>query len=172
MHKATPSLILACLCLLPAAALAQAPLYSNANPGDASTPALNLTPVSQSGADAPAGMLWSEAADDTMGAANAAAGFANELSGVGAQPFRFADDFTVPADRSWRIGAVTFYAFQTGYADDTVSPFGSMNLRIWIGPPGDPESFIIAGDTTTNRLVSLHPTSSTASSTPRTFPAP
>lgn len=68
-----------------------------------------------------------------------------------ASGFRVADDFTVPAD-GWFIDTITFFAYQTG--STTTSTINSVNLRIWDGPPGEPGSSVVYGDTTTNRLTS------------------
>ncbi len=64
--------------------------------------------------------------------------------------FRVADDFTVPAGPGWMIDTITFFAYQTG--SSTTSTINAVNLRIWNGPPGQPGSSIVFGDTTTNRL--------------------
>ena len=63
--------------------------------------------------------------------------------------FRMADDFTVPAG-GWNISQITFYAYQTG--STTTSTINNVNLQIWNGPPGQPGSIVVFGDTTTNRL--------------------
>jgi hypothetical protein len=65
--------------------------------------------------------------------------------------FRVADDFTI-ADGGWFIDTITFFAYQTG--SSTVPTIDHVNLRIWDGPPGDPGSNVVFGDTTTNRLAS------------------
>jgi hypothetical protein len=65
--------------------------------------------------------------------------------------FRMADDFTVPAG-GWTIDQITFFAYQTG--STTTSTINAVNLRIWDGPPNDPGSMVVFGDTTTNRLTS------------------
>lgn len=78
-----------------------------------------------------------------------------DLFGAGAQASvgnRVADDFRVIDPAGWDIDTVTFYAYQTESA--TTSTITAVNLRIWDGPPGNPESTIIFGDDTTNRLVS------------------
>ncbi len=64
---------------------------------------------------------------------------------------RIADDFTVTGG-GWFIETITFFGYQTG--SSTTSTFTSMNLRIWDGPPDNPASMIVFGDTTTNRLTS------------------
>lgn len=64
---------------------------------------------------------------------------------------RLADDFTVPAG-GWNISTITFFGYQTN--STTTSTFTSANLRIWDGPPDQPGSNVVFGDTTTNRLSS------------------
>lgn len=64
---------------------------------------------------------------------------------------RVADDFVVPAG-GWTINTITVYGYQTG--STTTSTFTAVNLRIWDGPPGQPSSNIVFGDTTTNRMAS------------------
>ncbi len=64
--------------------------------------------------------------------------------------FRIADDFEVPG--TWDIDTFTFFVYQTG--SDTTSIITAVNYRIWDGPPVDPESNVVFGDTTTNRLLS------------------
>ena len=62
---------------------------------------------------------------------------------------RIADDLTVTGG-GWFIETITFFGYQTG--SSTTSTFTSMNLQIWDGPPDNPASMIVFGDTTTNRL--------------------
>lgn len=66
--------------------------------------------------------------------------------------FRIADDFQVTAPGGWTIDTITFFAYQTG--STTTSTFTSMNLQIWDGPPDNPGSSVVWGDTTTNVLAS------------------
>ncbi len=63
---------------------------------------------------------------------------------------RVADDFTVTGN-GWQIDWITFFAYQT--FSDTNSTIDHVNYRIWDGPPNDPNSAIVFGDTTTNRLL-------------------
>jgi subtilisin family serine protease len=75
--------------------------------------------------------------------------------GFGAQPTtapanRIADDFTVTDPDGWDLGSVVFYAYQTG--SSTTSTLTAVNFRIWDGPPNDPGSTVVFGDTTTNRM--------------------
>ncbi len=74
-------------------------------------------------------------------------GFGHQLSAGN----RVADDFTVTGG-GWFIDTMTFFAYQTG--SSTTSTINNINLRIWDGPPNDPASSVVFGDTTTNRLVS------------------
>jgi hypothetical protein len=64
--------------------------------------------------------------------------------------FRIADDFTVLGPNPWMISSIRFYAYQTG--STTTSTITAVNYQIWNGPPGQPGSSVIWGDTTTNRL--------------------
>src|SRR5690606_12205982 len=63
---------------------------------------------------------------------------------------RMADDFTVGAG-GWDVETITFYGYQTG--SSTASSFTGVNYRIWDGPPDQPGSTVIYGDTTTNRML-------------------
>jgi hypothetical protein len=74
-------------------------------------------------------------------------GWAHSVAGG----FRVADNFTIPAGEHWTIDQITFYAFQTD--SGTASPMTEVNLRIWNGRPDYPNSRVVFGDTTTNRLV-------------------
>ena len=74
-------------------------------------------------------------------------GFGNQLSAGN----RIADDFTVTGG-GWLVDTITFFAYQTG--SSTTSTINHINLRIWDGPPNDPGSNVVFGDTTTNRLAS------------------
>ncbi|HBX69929.1 MAG TPA: hypothetical protein DEH25_11285, partial [Chloroflexi bacterium] len=65
---------------------------------------------------------------------------------------RVADDFTIADPGGWQIDTITFFAYQTG--SPTASTITAVNLRIWDGPPNDPASTVVFGDTTTNRLSS------------------
>ena len=65
---------------------------------------------------------------------------------------RLADDFTLSS--SARIRKIKFYAYQTG--STTTSTMTAVNLRIWNGPPNNPGSSIVFGDTTTNRMTATN----------------
>jgi uncharacterized membrane protein len=71
------------------------------------------------------------------------------LSGGGPH-FRIADEFMVTTPGGWTVDNLVFYAYQTG--STTTSSFTGVNYRIWDGPPDDPNSNVIYGDTTTNRF--------------------
>ncbi len=64
---------------------------------------------------------------------------------------RVADEFTVDDPDGWQVDAFTFFAYQTG--SSTTSTITAVNYRIWDGPPDDPASLVIFGDTSTNRLI-------------------
>ncbi|MBX3059499.1 MAG: proprotein convertase P-domain-containing protein [Anaerolineae bacterium] len=72
-------------------------------------------------------------------------GFGNQVSAGN----RVADDFTVTGG-GWLVQNITFFGYQTG--SSTTSTFTAVNLRIWDGPPNDPNSNVVFGDTTTNRM--------------------
>ena len=130
-----------CACIvLGAAATAHAQLYSN-GPFRTGT-------VTRSGVSAPSGTEWSEVQSNTGNNAES-----NTLAGSSgaAGTFRLADNFSVPAGQQWTVTDVVVYAYQTGAAP-TPSPFVGATLRIWSGRPGDSGSFIMFGDTSTNRL--------------------
>jgi hypothetical protein len=74
-------------------------------------------------------------------------GFGNQVSAGN----RIADDFTVTDAAGWYVDKVTFFGYQTG--STTASTFTGVNLRIWDGPPNNPASSVVFGDTTTNRLM-------------------
>ncbi|CAG0985159.1 hypothetical protein PHYC_01981 [Phycisphaerales bacterium] len=147
--------MLAFLAPLSLAAFAHADvfLYSNGNPSPF-VPALGASPSALNGAPAPGGFSWSEA--PLEGA------FCNSTAGVSshfvsnAGDFRITDDVTIPAG-GWTLDSILFYAYQPG-ASGPGSPFTRATLRIWSGAPGDPGSFVIWGDATTNRLISSQST--------------
>ena len=76
-------------------------------------------------------------------------GFNASASGL----FRISDDFAIPSGASWQITGVRLYAYMGG-SPTSPSPFTAVNYQIWNGPPSDPGSTVVFGDTTTNRLVS------------------
>jgi hypothetical protein len=64
---------------------------------------------------------------------------------------RITDDFTVDPG-GWEVDTITFYGYQTG-SPPSSSSFTAVNYRIWDGPPDDPTSTVVFGDTSTNRLL-------------------
>ncbi len=75
-------------------------------------------------------------------------GFGHQLS-LG---YRIADEFEITDPSGWDIDTITFFAYQTG-SPTSPSPINHVNYQIWDGPPDDPGSSVVFGDTTTNRLV-------------------
>jgi len=63
---------------------------------------------------------------------------------------RVADDFTVTDSSGWVLDEVVFYAYQS-FAG-IPSTITAVNVQIWDGPPNDPSSSVVFGDTTTNRM--------------------
>jgi hypothetical protein len=152
MYKRT-SAVAALTCLLWVCADTLATdLYSNRS-GNPSLPALNPQAMSRSGVAAPAGQFWSECQpEDALPQANTVAGFSVYRNIAMTSNFRSADDFTVPAP-GWRLNEASFYASRTGNSTGT-DPFLNAYVQIWNGPPNQGTSSVIAGDLTTNRLVS------------------
>lgn len=66
---------------------------------------------------------------------------------------RIADQFTISDAAGWTVTSLVFYAYQTN-APTSPSPFTSVNYQIWDGPPNNPGSTVVFGDTVTNRLTS------------------
>jgi len=78
----------------------------------------------------------------------------NGVAGFGASgAVRLADDFTVPAGQVWSISEVRFFGYVTN--STASNPYSSWTLRVWNGPPDDPASLLVFGDTTTNRMASV-----------------
>ncbi|GJQ28902.1 MAG: hypothetical protein HBSAPP03_07860 [Phycisphaerae bacterium] len=147
--NASPAYVhaLAMVCLCGPQALGDS-LYSNGSANPA-VPALGASNISLSGVPAPSGFFWSEC-PATGGFANAMAGFSTHAQDAG--QFRFADDFAVPPG-GWTLQSLTVFAYQPG-AGGPASPFTGLSVRLWIGRPGDPGSFIVWGDTTTHAVTS------------------
>lgn len=137
--------------LVGGAAFGQEAIYSNGS-SMPSVPALVTGSVTSGGVAAPAGALWSEVPGVTGVASNAVGGFSSHLYSAGSS-YRFADDFTVPAGRQWRIDELAFFAYQPGAGGAGGSPFGAINVEIWTGPPTVAGSVRVYGDEVTNRLV-------------------
>lgn len=66
---------------------------------------------------------------------------------------RIADNFDVTNANGWNVDSITFYVYQGG-SPTNPSPILGINYQIWDGPPDDPTSMVVFGDTTTNRLTS------------------
>jgi hypothetical protein len=69
-----------------------------------------------------------------------------------------AEDFTVPTGRTWGIGSVTLFAYQTGAAT-APSTMTAVHIQIWDDVPGTPSATLVYGDEVTNRLTSSEWTS-------------
>ncbi len=80
---------------------------------------------------------------------NSSLGMTTLGSNVSVPTFRVADSFEV--EDSWLVETMSFFVYQTG--SGTESTIDHVNLRIWNGPPDDPDSQVVFGDTDTNRLV-------------------
>jgi hypothetical protein len=102
-------------------------------------------PLVNSPGTGPGGADESLARDVTVGLTSR--GYNHSVAGG----FRVADDFTVTAASGWDIDAITFFPYM-GTAPATPSPITGLNLQIWDGPPDNPGSAVVFGDTTTNRL--------------------
>jgi hypothetical protein len=111
-------------------------VYSNCN--------LSTGAMTKNGVAAPAGSTWSECARDETDptTANTTAGF----GGTGA--LRLADDFVVGSG-GMNLAYVKIPAYTTGATSLTLT---GATLQIWNGPPNDPNSQVVFGDPTTNRL--------------------
>ena len=118
------------------------------------------TPPMLSNWDAPEAILYDNGPLVTHpggGAGGADASVLQTALGMGTYGFgyqvtagnRLADDFTITGG-GWFVETITFFGYQTG--SSTTSTFTAMNLQIWDGPPDDPGSMVVFGDTTTNRL--------------------
>jgi len=133
---------------------AQTALFSNGS-ADPTLPALSTGAASASGVPAPAGAWWSELQADA-GGANAIAGFSvHRLLGTSGS-YRVADNFTVSPE-TWTIDRLDVFVYQTGF-DGPASPLAGATARIWWGVPDAPQSVLLWGDTTTNRLIEVEAT--------------
>lgn len=146
-----PAVLLAVACVTwPAVrASGQTELYNNGRAA-AGASGLATGSVAASGARAPSNAQWSEPPLQA-GAANAMAGFACFL-GSPSGALRIADDFSVPSGQSWTLQKAVLYVY--GRNAGTTSPVSAVTVRIWNGPPGAVGSQVVAGDTTSNRMVS------------------
>jgi hypothetical protein len=70
-----------------------------------------------------------------------------------ALPARIADDFTVPASKTWTLSKLRWLTYQTG--STTTSTINDVKVQIWSGAAGPfGGATLLAGDLTTNRLTS------------------
>jgi hypothetical protein len=126
------------------ASVAQTTLYNNSGSGVG----LITGTATSTGVPAPAGSAWSEVQADGTGS-NAIAGFSVHPAGSNAA-YRFADDFPVASRYGWGLREALFFVYSS---QPVGSPVASANAQIWNGVPGAPGSSVVAGDTTTNRLI-------------------
>lgn len=98
-----------------------------------------------------AGGANTSALQTTLGLTSFGAGH-NQAAAPPAGPITIADDFEVPAG-GWTIDTIQFFAYQTG-GNATTSSFTGYFVQIWDGDPRAPESSVVFGDLTTNRLAS------------------
>lgn len=128
-------------------AAAPVPRFSNTGLADLTNPGLATGASTASAIAAPVGGQWSEVQRNAALVSGAVAGFAAHPAET-AGTHRLADDFSVSGTAyGWSVSSISFYAYQTGAGP--ASPFASVNLRVWSGPPGDPGSSVLWGDTTT-----------------------
>jgi hypothetical protein len=104
-------------------------------------------PLVNSPGTGPGGADESIARNSTVGLTSR--GFNHSVSGG----YRVADDFTVPAG-GWDLASITFLPYMGSSPPTAPSPITGINLQIWDGPPDNPASTVVWGDTTTNRLSS------------------
>jgi hypothetical protein len=64
-----------------------------------------------------------------------------------------ADDFTVPATKTWSLAGLKWYAYQTGTPANPTGTIGDVRVRVWNLRPDQPGAAVLYGDTTTNRLL-------------------
>lgn len=125
-------------------------LYSNGS-ADPAVPAISTGSTTGSGAAVPGDGGWWSELQTAGGFTNAIAGFSNHTAGA-TGAYRFADDFTVAGTaHGWRISTIRLYAYRTGI-DTFEWPANGVNIRIWNGEPDLPDSQVVWGDTTTNRI--------------------
>jgi hypothetical protein len=66
---------------------------------------------------------------------------------------RLADDFVVPAGKTWTLSKLHWFGYQTG--SGTTSSINTVYVQIWSGAPGPlGGATLLAGNLTTNRLTS------------------
>lgn len=135
--------------LLSMALLTNAMIAQSYNNGGLSTGT-----VSKSGATAPNGYTWSEVQSNTGNTteSNTSAGFSGSYVNA-TNNFFLADDFTIPPGSNWKISAIDFFAYQTGYSG-AASPFNTARVSIYNTNPSVPGATGIWGNDTTNRFSS------------------
>ncbi len=62
-----------------------------------------------------------------------------------------ADNFTVNDASGWRVDSLAFFSYQSN--SDTFSTINAVHLLIWDGPPNNPASTVIWGDTSVNIIL-------------------
>ena len=103
---------------------------------------LSTGPNTLTGVAAPAGATWAEGVVEN--------GCASNINGPnGSGTFRIADDFTVPAGKSWTITKLSTFCYQSPGSPTTFPSTQTMTLRIWNGRPDLPTSSVVFGDATT-----------------------
>ena len=108
--------------------------------------------ISNSGAVAPAGAMWSELQNtiNDNSISNFTVGFACNNAGAGS--YHLADDFVVPTGQRWNILSVSVYAWVSGA---TTNPFDKLCIEVWNGNPSLQGSSIIFSDLATNVLLNV-----------------
>lgn len=72
-----------------------------------------------------------------------------------ATPNRVTEEFTLSGPEDWTIESLTFFAYQTStYTYPPASTLTGVYVRILDGPPNNPASNLVFGDTATNRMTS------------------
>lgn len=113
---------------------------------------MNTGSVSSLGTQAPSGTEWSELQTMPPTPANGTLGYSvNYQSTASTGPFRQGDDFVVSGN-PWAVSAIVVYGFRTNGL--TNENFTSGVVRIWNARPDAAGAQVIAGDLTTDRLVS------------------
>ena len=72
---------------------------------------------------------------------------------TGSTNYFIADDFTIPADQTWNISAIDFFAYQTSYTG-TSSPISIVRVNIFNGDPSTSNATSVFGNDIDNRFAS------------------